>query len=77
MRHYNIAVMPGDGIGSEVMAEGVAALQAVAELDGGLKFKTKDYDWGSERYLRQGAMMPAGCRPHIALGHAAAHSPGF
>jgi tartrate dehydrogenase/decarboxylase/D-malate dehydrogenase len=48
-----------DGIGSEVMTEGVAALQAVAELDGGLKFKTQDYDWGSERYLRQGAMMPA------------------
>ena len=59
MRHYNIAVMPADGIGSEVMAEGVAALKAVAELDGGLKFKTQDYDWGSERYLRQGAMMPA------------------
>ncbi len=58
MRHYNIAVMPGDGIGSEVMTEGIAALQAVAELDGGLKFKTQDYDWGTERYLRQGAMMP-------------------
>jgi tartrate dehydrogenase/decarboxylase/D-malate dehydrogenase len=58
MRHYNIAVMPGDGIGSEVMTEGVAALQAVAELDGGLKFETRDYDWGSERYLREGAMMP-------------------
>ncbi len=41
------------------MTEGVAALQAVAELDGGLKFKTQDYDWGSERYLRQGAMMPS------------------
>jgi len=39
--------------------EGVAALQAVAELDGGLKFETLDYDWGSERYLRQGEMMPA------------------
>jgi tartrate dehydrogenase/decarboxylase/D-malate dehydrogenase len=58
MRHYNIAVIPGDGIGAEVMTEGVAALKAVAELDGGLKFKTQDYDWGSERYLRQGAMMP-------------------
>jgi len=59
MRHYNLAVMPGDGIGPEVIMEGVAALQAVAELDGGLKFETLDYDWGSERYLRQGEMMPA------------------
>ncbi len=58
MRHYNVAVMPADGIGSEVMTEGVAALKALAELDGGLKFETQDYDWGSERYLRQGAMMP-------------------
>jgi isocitrate/isopropylmalate dehydrogenase len=58
MRHYNLAVMPGDGIGPEVITEGVAALQAVAELDGGLKFETQDYDWGSERYLRHGAMMP-------------------
>ncbi|MGO9515895.1 MAG: isocitrate/isopropylmalate family dehydrogenase, partial [Candidatus Korobacteraceae bacterium] len=58
MRHYNLAVMPGDCIGPEVIMEGVAALQAVAELDGGLKFETQDYDWGSERYLRLGAMMP-------------------
>ena len=40
------------------MTEGVAVLKALAELDGGLKFETQDYDWGSERYLRQGAMMP-------------------
>jgi tartrate dehydrogenase/decarboxylase/D-malate dehydrogenase len=58
MRHYNIAVMPGDGIGPEVVTEGVASLKAVAELDRGLRFEIRDYDWGSERYLRQGAMMP-------------------
>ncbi len=59
MRHYNLAVMPGDGIGSEVMTEGVAVLHAVAELDGGLKFATQEFDWSTERYLRQGTMMPA------------------
>jgi tartrate dehydrogenase/decarboxylase/D-malate dehydrogenase len=59
MRHYNIAVMPGDGIGPEVITEGVAVLRAAAELHGGLKFETQDYDWGSERYLRHGAMMPS------------------
>ena len=59
MRHYNIAVVPADGIGPEVITEGVAVLRAVADLHGGLKFETHEYDWGSERYLRHGAMMPS------------------
>src|ERR1035441_824360 len=57
MRHYNIAVMPADGIGPEVITEGVAVLRAVAELHGGLTFETQNYDWGSERDLRPGAMI--------------------
>jgi len=59
MRHYKIAVAPGDGIGVEVFAEAQKALQALTELDGGLKFETKEFDWGCERYLKQGSMMPA------------------
>ena len=59
MRHYKIAVMPGDGIGTEVISEGMKSLQVLAELDGGLKFETQEFDWGTERYLRQGSMMPA------------------
>lgn len=58
MRHYNVAVMPGDGVGPEVIKEGLAALHAVAELDGGLKFEVRHYDWGTQRHLREGAMMP-------------------
>jgi hypothetical protein len=38
MRHYSLAVTPGGGVGPEVITEGVIALQAVAELDGGLEF---------------------------------------
>jgi tartrate dehydrogenase/decarboxylase / D-malate dehydrogenase len=68
MRHYNIAVMPGDGVGPEVVTEGVAALKAVAELDGGLRFETRNYDWGTERYLRQGAMMPADALQQLEAG---------
>jgi tartrate dehydrogenase/decarboxylase/D-malate dehydrogenase len=68
MRHYKIAVAPGDGIGTEVIAEGVKSLQALAELDGGLKFETQEFDWGSERYLRQGAMMPADTLKMIESG---------
>jgi tartrate dehydrogenase/decarboxylase/D-malate dehydrogenase len=59
MRHYKIAVVPGDGIGQEVISEGVKSLQALAELDGGLKFETQEFDWSSERYLKKGEMMPA------------------
>jgi tartrate dehydrogenase/decarboxylase/D-malate dehydrogenase len=59
VRHYNIAVIPGDGIGSEVITEGVKSLQAVADLDGGLTFETQEFDWNSERHLKHGAMMPA------------------
>lgn len=59
MRHYKIAVLPGDGIGPEVITEGVAALKTIAEMDGGIKFETQEFDWGTERYLRQGSMMPS------------------
>lgn len=59
MRHYNLAVMPGDGIGHEVIPAGMEALRALAEAHGGLQFETRSFDWGSERHLREGAMMPA------------------
>ena len=61
------------------MTEGVAVLQAVAEVDGGLKFETQDYDWGSERYLRQGAMMPADALKVLETGgfNAILRGPGW
>jgi tartrate dehydrogenase/decarboxylase/D-malate dehydrogenase len=58
MRHYQIAVLPGDGIGHEVIPESVQTLQALAELQGDFRLVTRQFDWGSERYLREGAMMP-------------------
>jgi len=58
MRKYNIAVIPGDGIGKEVVAEGVKALKTVAEVHGGLNFLLDDFPWGCEYYLRMGEMMP-------------------
>src|SRR5438874_6801533 len=58
MRHYQIAVLPGDGIGPEVITESVQTLEALAELHGGFRLETKHFDWGSERYLKAGAMMP-------------------
>jgi tartrate dehydrogenase/decarboxylase/D-malate dehydrogenase len=58
MRNYKLAVLPGDGIGAEVIPAGLQVLRAVAEAHSSFRFETQEFDWGSERYLRQGAMMP-------------------
>ncbi len=53
-----IAVIPGDGIGHEVVPEGIKVLEAAASRFD-LAFEFKDYDWSCERYHKTGAMMPA------------------
>ena len=58
MKTYNIAVIGGDGIGPEVIAEGVKVLNAVATLDGSFAFHFTHYPWGCEYYLKNGRMMP-------------------
>ncbi len=58
MHHYQIAVLPGDGIGPEVITESVQTLEVLAELHGGFRLETQHFDWGTERYLREGALMP-------------------
>jgi len=55
---YKIAVIAGDGIGPEVIAEGVKVLKKVAELDGGFEFEFTHFPWGCEYYLKEGRMMP-------------------
>jgi len=59
MDKYKIAVIAGDGIGPEVIAEGVKVLKRVAELDGGFKFEFTYFPWGCEYYLKTGRMMPS------------------
>jgi len=58
MRHYQIAVLPGDGIGPEVITESVKTLEVLAALHGGFRLETEHFDWSTERYLREGALMP-------------------
>jgi tartrate dehydrogenase/decarboxylase/D-malate dehydrogenase len=58
MKTYNIAAIPGDGIGSEVISAGVEALDALAKHDGGFQFKFDHFDWGGEYYKKHGHMMP-------------------
>src|SRR5207248_502217 len=68
MRRYQLAVMPGDGIGPEVIAESVETLTSVAVVDGDFHFDIQQFDWGSERYLREGAMMPAAALTTLEQG---------
>lgn len=53
-----LAVIPGDGIGPEVVAATVPVLRAALEVDGH-RLDVTSFDWGGERFLRQGAAMPA------------------
>ena len=59
-RMFRIAVIPGDGIGTEVVPEGLRVLDRLAADSGGrLAFETEVFPWGCEYYLRTGAMMDA------------------
>ena len=59
MQTHKIAVIAGDGIGPEVIAEGVKVLQTVAELDGSFQFDFTYFPWGCEYYKETGRMMAA------------------
>jgi 3-isopropylmalate dehydrogenase len=56
---YRIAVIPGDGTGPEVVAEGIKVLK-VASRKFGFKLEFTDYDFGGERYKRTGETLPQG-----------------
>lgn len=58
MTNYQIAVLPGDGIGPEVVNEAVKVLNLLKELDSSLKLEFTTFDWSSEYYLTHGKMMP-------------------
>ncbi|MGX9856914.1 tartrate dehydrogenase (plasmid) [Limimaricola variabilis] len=58
MKNYRIAAIPGDGIGTEVISAGLRVLDALAERDGGFTLEVENFDWGTERYKREGALMP-------------------
>jgi tartrate dehydrogenase/decarboxylase/D-malate dehydrogenase len=58
MAEYNLAVIPGDGIGPEVVAEGKKALDALASKTRDLSFRHTEFSWGSDYYQETGQMMP-------------------
>ena len=58
MNVYKIAVIAGDGIGPEVISEGVRVLNKAAQLDGGFAFEFTHFPWGCDYYKQTGRMMP-------------------
>ncbi len=57
MAKYRVAVIPGDGIGKEVVPEGMQVLEAVGGKFG-VEFQWDEFDWSCERYKSVGRMMP-------------------
>jgi 3-isopropylmalate dehydrogenase len=54
---YKIAVLPGDGTGPEVVAEGLKVLKKVnSKFNINMEFTT--YDWGGEKYINEGIVLP-------------------
>ncbi|MDG1387962.1 MAG: tartrate dehydrogenase [Halioglobus sp.] len=56
-KSLNIAVIPGDGIGNEVMPEGIRVLEAAGALSG-ISFNWTHFDWSCEYFAKHGSMMP-------------------
>jgi tartrate dehydrogenase/decarboxylase/D-malate dehydrogenase len=57
-RSHQIAVIPGDGIGTEVITEGTKCLKALSEIFENIHFEFQYFPWESEHYLQHGRMMP-------------------
>jgi tartrate dehydrogenase/decarboxylase/D-malate dehydrogenase len=57
MKTFRIAVIPGDGIGKEVVPEGIRVLEAAGKRFG-FQFVWQHFDWSCETYLKTGRMMP-------------------
>jgi tartrate dehydrogenase/decarboxylase/D-malate dehydrogenase len=57
MPNYRIATIPGDGIGKEVVPEGIRVVEAAASKFG-IEFEWDHFDWSTDYYLKHGRMMP-------------------
>jgi tartrate dehydrogenase/decarboxylase/D-malate dehydrogenase len=79
MPSYRIAVIPGDGIGNEVVPEGIRVLEAAGRRFG-ISFAWDHFDWSCEYFQRHGRMMPDNgldtIRKHDAIFLGAVGFPG-
>lgn len=78
MKTYSIALIPGDGIGPEVIREGVKVVNAAAAAEG-FQLEYTEYPYGAEYYLKTGVVMPEGgfeeLKQHNAIFFGAAGDP--
>ncbi|MCW1969023.1 MAG: isocitrate/isopropylmalate dehydrogenase family protein [Anaerolineae bacterium] len=58
MNIYNIAVLPGDGIGKEIMPHAINVLNTAAQVTGRFMLEQALFPWGCEHYLETGVIMP-------------------
>ena len=58
MKEFKIAVISGDGIGPEVVNEGIKVLKKAESLDNTFKLNFDYFPWGCEYYLKNKEMMP-------------------
>ena len=58
MATYKVALIPGDGVGPEVVTEARKILDALAARDGAMSFEYTLFPWGSNYYRETGTMMP-------------------
>jgi tartrate dehydrogenase/decarboxylase/D-malate dehydrogenase len=77
---FQIASIPGDGIGKETVPAGRQVLDTLCEVHGGLRFEYRDFDWSCEYYVKHGRMMPENgleiLRPSDAIFLGAVGFPG-
>ena len=69
MKTYKIAVIPGDGTGPEVVAEGIKVMEAVGH-ECGFKYETVTYDFGAERYIKTKELLPNSAIDELKRFHA-------
>src|SRR5699024_11756133 len=57
MKEYRIAVLPGDGIGPDVMNEALKVLKILSEIDSTFTYETTEFNWNTDHYVTHGMMI--------------------
>jgi tartrate dehydrogenase/decarboxylase / D-malate dehydrogenase len=70
MDTYRLSVIPGDGVGREVVPEGLKAVRAAGEVTGSFAIETVDYPWSCQYYAEKGRMMDDDALDRLRDSHA-------
>ncbi|WP_041088135.1 tartrate dehydrogenase [Jeotgalibacillus soli] len=58
MKTYDIAALPGDGVGKEVVSSAIEVIGALSDVHGGLAFRFTEFPWNCDYYMEHETMMP-------------------